>query len=95
MAAINASLSASGPITIVGSPEPAGKCSESFSRPMTESGLPVNASVWANPSVFSCVANDIAITKNKPVIIQVGRGLRPTKPATFDHRPESFSSTSS
>ena len=94
-AAINASLSASGAITNVGSPDPAGKCSESFSKPTTESGLPVNASEVASPLVLSCVANDIAITKNSPVTIQVCRGFLPTKPATFDQSPESCSSASS
>ena len=77
-----------------GVPSPLGKCSPSFSSPITESVFVVNASVWANPSDLRVGANAAKITNNAAVLIHTPLGRRSTKLPTLDQIPLSFSSSS-
>ena len=95
IAALAAAISAWSTTISTGVPSPLGKCSPSFSSPMTESVRVVKASVWAKPSDFKVVEKPAKTMRTRAVVTQIARGLRSTKLPTFAQTPESFSSSSS
>ncbi len=78
-----------------GDPSPLGKCSPSFSSPITESVLFVKASVLAKPSAFKVNEKPAKMTSSRAVDIQMRFGLRSTAFPIFAQVPLSCSSTSS
>ena len=78
-----------------GDPSPLGKCSPSFSSPITESVLDVKASVLAKPSALRVKEKPAKIVSRSAVEIQIRFGFFSTKAPIFAHIPPSCSSTSS
>jgi hypothetical protein len=79
--AISCALSA-GPMTMVGVPDPAGKCRASASPPVTDSTVVRNVSDCFTPSAFSVGRKAARISRPMPLAMATPRGWSPTSRAT-------------
>ena len=91
--AVIAGAAASVVQTSVGCPSPPEKYLTARFWAFTESGTLVKLCAVEIPLAWSVVAKPAKITRRSPVAAQYWRGLRAVAFATFDQRPESFSSS--